>query len=620
MLLNILTFLVVIGGSAALLASTAQSQVGAKNQVLLQGATPGVSQSGHSNITGISRAGQFVGGGVGLTGLDASALAIGTVNAARLPSSLMYLVGAQTVTGAKTFSAAPIFGAAGAPFSVTSNTVVANLNADLLDGLSSAAFLQSIPNPLVLTGSEPVGGIIRGTNSSTVGGSMGVSGTSTATTGVVSGIYGLSNSVEGAGVTGLAAAATGTTYGVFGQSMSSAGYGVYGKSSMPTGVAIAGVSTGAGLAGYFESAATFAAVEISNTYAGAATNYGLRVQTDAQNSVGIIGYGQEAIVGIVDSTHTGGTAIDARNLTATGGYGVDVFVTGTNGIGVNCNVSANTGSSFGGWFRNDSQTGIGLYAESNATNPINGVGGYFQSDGDQGGIGAVGHAIASSGLNYGVHGIANSDIGRGVFGEATSIGATDTPYGVRGKADTATLGFGVWATGDMGASGVKPFRIDHPLDPENKYLLHYAAESPFPQNFYNGVVTTDSNGYAWVDLPQYFAEINENFKYQLTVLDDEDSAGFVMAKVSKKIKGNRFQIRTSQPNVEVSWEVKADRNDLRVRHNRPTDEREKYGLERGKYLHPEYYNQPKERGMDYQKTLVPKPVQHEAKANHAKKR
>ena len=36
----------------------------------------------------------------------------------------------------------------------------------------------------------------------------------------------------------------------------------------------------------------------------------------------------------------------------------------------------------------------------------------------------------------------------------------------------------------MAGSGVKAFRIDHPLDPENKYLLHYCAEGPEPLNVY----------------------------------------------------------------------------------------------------------------------------------------
>jgi hypothetical protein len=184
-----------------------------------------------------------------------------------------------------------------------------------------------------------------------------------------------------------------------------------------------------------------------------------------------------------------------------------------------------------------------------------------------------GYAESNSGLNFGVQGI------------------TDSP-----------AGYGVYSFGRFGASGTKSFRIDHPLDPENKYLLHYSTESPSPQNFYSGNVTTDSSGYAWVQLPDYFDEINKNFKYQLTVVDDGDSNGFVMAKVSQAIRGNRFQLRTSAPHMTVSWRIEADRNDRYMRNRPSTDEEPKVGYEKGTYQHPEFYGQPKTRGVIYAAT------------------
>ena len=42
----------------------------------------------------------------------------------------------------------------------------------------------------------------------------------------------------------------------------------------------------------------------------------------------------------------------------------------------------------------------------------------------------------------------------------------------------------------------KPFVIDHPLDPANKYLYHASVESPDVMNIYNGNVVTDANGRA----------------------------------------------------------------------------------------------------------------------------
>ncbi|MEQ1934801.1 MAG: hypothetical protein ABL962_13150 [Fimbriimonadaceae bacterium] len=58
-------------------------------------------------------------------------------------------------------------------------------------------------------------------------------------------------------------------------------------------------------------------------------------------------------------------------------------------------------------------------------------------------------------------------------------------------------------------------------------------------------------------------------------------------------------IRTSAPNVEVSWRVDADRNDLYVRNRPPKDVIEKAGIEKGKYQHPEFYGLGPERGMEF---------------------
>src|SRR5438128_6194715 len=99
----------------------------------------------------------------------------------------------------------------------------------------------------------------------------------------------------------------------------------------------------------------------------------------------------------------------------------------------------------------------------------------------------------------------------------------------------------VYGVGNFGATGNKSFRIDHPLDPLNKYLLHYCAEGPEPRNVYQGSVVTDSDGFAWIDLPNYYTEINRDPLYQLTVVDRSDD--FVHAKVAQEIRGNRFQIR-----------------------------------------------------------------------------
>ncbi len=71
---------------------------------------------------------------------NAANISTGTISDLRLSTNIATNSAAQTFSGVKTFSAAPSFTAAGSPFSVSNSGLVSNLNADLLDGLSSAAF------------------------------------------------------------------------------------------------------------------------------------------------------------------------------------------------------------------------------------------------------------------------------------------------------------------------------------------------------------------------------------------------------------------------------------------------------------------------------------------------
>lgn len=147
------------------------------------------------------------------------------------------------------------------------------------------------------------------------------------------------------------------------------------------------------------------------------------------------------------------------------------------------------------------------------------------------------------------------------------------------------------------SKGGGSFKIDHPLDPENKYLYHSFVESPDMKNVYDGVVRTDASGYATITLPEYFGALNSDFRYQLTVIDEADSAHWVMARVVRKIKDNKFTIRSSRPNVEVSWQVTGIRQDAFAKANRIATEVEKAPEDKGQYLHPEAFGLPAERGI-----------------------
>ena len=153
--------------------------------------------------------------------------------------------------------------------------------------------------------------------------------------------------------------------------------------------------------------------------------------------------------------------------------------------------------------------------------------------------------------------------------------------------------------GDFTVLGVKAFTMDHPLDPENKLLMHVAAESNEVINFYSGNITTDASGKATVSLPDYFEAINKDYRYQLTVV----GGTFAQAIISKEVSNNKFEIATNQPNVKVSWEVKGVRNDNRMKKNPFVAEQLKTPTQKGKYYDPASYNLPESRGISYDANL-----------------
>ena len=91
--------------------------------------------------------------------------------------------------------------------------------------------------------------------------------------------------------------------------------------------------------------------------------------------------------------------------------------------------------------------------------------------------------------------------------------------------------------GNLSKSGGS-FKIDHPLDPANKYLSHSFVESPDMKNIYDGVATLNASGEAVVELPEWFEALNKDFRYQLTAV----GAPGPNLHIAKKISGNRFTI------------------------------------------------------------------------------
>ena len=163
------------------------------------------------------------------------------------------------------------------------------------------------------------------------------------------------------------------------------------------------------------------------------------------------------------------------------------------------------------------------------------------------------------------------------------------------RINTAQVFFGgapgsqVAITGDLMVEGNLTkgggsFKIDHPLDPKNKYLYHSFVESPDMKNIYDGVITTDEQGYAVVDLPDWFEALNRDFRYQLTIIGKDSWA---RARVYEELANNRFVIQTDVPNTKVSWQVTGIRKDAYADAHRIPVEEVKADKERGTCLHQE---------------------------------
>lgn len=269
------------------------------------------------------------------------------------------------------------------------------------------------------------------------------------------------------------------------------------------------------------------------------------------------------ITGEIESTGTASAGVQGSNLRTDGGHGVY-------GIGVNGIVG-----------ETNRQDGYGVYGINNCT----------QGSGDGPGVYGLGFVGVYGQTNYGQY--------YGVLGENLNTGTTYNNIGVGGWGwvgvfgQTSGGGFGVYADGDLGSSGTKSFVIDHPLDPSNKTLKHFCAESPEVLNIYRGNVELDLNGEATVILPDYFSSININFSYYLTPV----GGAAPNLHVSKEVEENKFSIAGGTSGLKVSWVIYAERNDLYMQTYPGSSQVEVDKRQPGTYIRPELYNQPADKGI-----------------------
>jgi hypothetical protein len=144
-------------------------------------------------------------------------------------------------------------------------------------------------------------------------------------------------------------------------------------------------------------------------------------------------------------------------------------------------------------------------------------------------------------------------------------------------------------------AGVKDFRIDHPLDPANKYLSHASVESSEMMNIYTGNVVLDGTGGASVQLPEWFEAVNGDYRYQLTAI----GAAAPNLHIAQEVANHQFSIAGGAPGMKVSWQVTGVRHDVFARANPLVVEMEKPANERGFYIHPELYGQPENKQIEW---------------------
>ena len=311
-------------------------------------------------------------------------------------------------------------------------------------------------------------------------------------------------------------------------------------------------------------------------------------------------------------TNAGGPAVVAS--TSSANAAITGTSTGTNAVSDGVDGISNSGTASGVAGINNT-FGVGVYG-TGGTGVYGiaalccGIGGDFHGftapfDSGEGG----GDAVVATGGN-GDQGTSSSSGGGGVVGQGGAglhqdgyggffVGGSSSAFGdgVDGFAGSGYAGsfFGNLNVSGAIFAGTKDFKIDHPLDPANKYLLHASIESSEMMNIYTGNVVTDAHGEATVQLPDWFELLNTNFRYQLTSIGAPGPGLYV----AQKVANHQFKIAGGTPNSEVSWQVTGIRQDAYAKAHPLVVEQEKEAPLRGYYIYPELYGAPPEKQVEW---------------------
>jgi hypothetical protein len=460
---------------------------------------------------------------------------------------------------------------AGAAITITPDTTAKTITISASGGVTGSGDITAVNAGTGLTGGGESGAVTLAVNVplSLTGNVAGFSNA------VISGI----NTSDGRGVYGESAGGSGvrgqsgSANGVYGTS--NGGYGVYGQSA--SGIGVRGDNTVSGNSGNLGDP-NYGVYGWSNTgygvCGGSGSSYGVRGSSGPSHGVYGTSYSDIGVYG--DNSSSGNSGY--LGSSDYGVYGQSILL---------------YGGPLGSNYHNYGYLGSKLYGVYGGTTDYDGYSwGYI---GSTSGTGVYGY-----GMWIGVYG----EGGMGVYGQGTPgvYGFSYSGTGVLG----VRYGGGDYAgrfDGNVNIAGILTktagsFKIDHPLDPENKYLQHSFVESPDMMNIYNGVIVLDAGGEAVVELPDYFQALNKDFRYQLTAI----GVPAPNLHIAEKISGNRFKIAGGSSGMEVSWQVTGIRQDPYANAHRIEVEVEKTGKERGKYLSPKEYGMPEAMGINYEET------------------
>lgn len=502
----------------------------------------------------------------------------------------------------------------------------------------------------------------------------GLQGFNFAASGTAEGIWAETASVTGTGLRARATAATGANYAAFFDTLSTGGTAVFGTATAATGTTYGvwgNVASTSGYAGYFTGGRNYfqGNVGIGNT----APAYPLQIGSGSGGSTprawmtnGMFASPGTETDGMYVGTKTEGPGrVDAiiawgddpfdtlRFIYSESGGAVDgserMRITGTGNVGigtsdpqtrlhVNGDIRLPTTVTIGGTIANGNTGIYTIQAAGNASSFGSATqGGELRlragnanfATSQPAGTSFGNDLIMIAGDNVWNQGNSAFNNGNIIFiaGDAQSNGGIQ-PERVRIVGDNGNVGIGTINPGSkltvVGtvsateiAATIKNFKIDHPLDPENKYLYHASVESDQAANIYSGNVVTDGGGFATVTMPDWFEALNENFRYQLTIVDD--GGQWAQARVARKMENGSFVIQTSVPQIEVSWLVMGTRKDAYMRAHPMQVEVAKPETERGQYLTPEAFGLPETRRVGYRPTqaLRDVPTQPAASATSA---